>query len=51
MWMVGEWLGVDEGRRRTKSYWWYGGFAAARQTRPDAAKRRLITNPATVPVR
>jgi len=38
MWMVGEWLGVDEGRRRTKSYWWYGGFAAARQTRPDAAQ-------------
>jgi hypothetical protein len=30
----GEWLGVDTDpptRRRTKSYWWSGGFAAARQ--------------------
>jgi hypothetical protein len=33
-----EWLGVDDGWRRTKSYWWSGGFAAARQARPDAVK-------------
>jgi len=29
-----EWLGVDTNpptRRRTKSYWWSAGFAAARQ--------------------
>jgi hypothetical protein len=46
-WMVGEWLGVDDGWRRTKSYWWSGGFAAARQARPDAAKRRVIAKPTT----
>jgi hypothetical protein len=45
--MVGEWLGVDDGWRRTKSYWWSGGFAAARQARPDAVKRRVIAKPAT----
>jgi hypothetical protein len=45
--MVGEWLGVDDGWRRTKSYWWSGGFAAARQARPDAAKRRVIAKPPT----
>jgi nucleotide-binding universal stress UspA family protein len=27
---------VAGGWRRTKSYWWSGGFAAARQARPDA---------------
>jgi glycosyltransferase involved in cell wall biosynthesis len=32
----GEWLGVAGGGRRTKSYWWSGGFAAARRARPDA---------------
>jgi hypothetical protein len=41
--MVGEWLGVGGGWRRTKSYWWYGGFAAIRQARPDAAKRQVNT--------
>jgi hypothetical protein len=45
--MVGEWLGVDDGWRRTKSYWWSGGFAANRQARPDAAKRPVITRPTT----
>jgi len=33
----GEWLGVAGGGRRTKSYWWSGGFAASR---PGASKRR-----------
>jgi hypothetical protein len=35
---IDEWLGVAGGWRRTKSYWWSGGFAAARQARPDAVK-------------
>jgi hypothetical protein len=39
-WMVGEWLGVDDGRRRTKSYWWSGGFAAARQAGARTAGRQ-----------
>jgi hypothetical protein len=34
----GEWPGVAGEWRRTKSYWWSGGFAAARQARPDAVK-------------
>jgi Molydopterin dinucleotide binding domain len=33
----GEWLGVAGGGRRTKSYLWSGGFAAAR---PGASRRR-----------
>jgi len=39
-----EWKGVDTDpptRRRTKSYWWSGGFAAARagpNPRPDALR-------------
>jgi hypothetical protein len=46
-WTLGEWLGVADGWRRNGSYWWSGGFAAARQARPDAAKRRVIAKPPT----
>ncbi len=36
---------MDDGRRRTESYWWSGGCAAARQARSDATKRRVIAKP------
>jgi len=45
--MVGEWLGVAGGSRRTETYWWSGGLAAISQARPDAAKRHVIAESAT----
>jgi hypothetical protein len=45
--MVGEWLGVDDGVAANQVVLLSGGFVAARQARPDAAKRRVIAKPTT----
>jgi hypothetical protein len=45
--MTGEWLGVSGEWRRTKTYWWSGGFAAIRQARPEVDKRRVNSEFAT----
>jgi hypothetical protein len=42
--MVGEWLGVDDGWRRTKSYRWSDGFAAAPQARPAPPHAASLRN-------